>query len=523
MVGLFINTLPARVPARPLGSRGSAWAGASSRTSSPSCAASSTARSRESQALERSAHAASPLFESHPRLRELPDGGPRPHVKRRGSMGYSGLRAHAREHELSAHPGRRPGDDAPRLRVSYDRARFDAGCDRPAAGPRRVTLLEGLASDPHTRASPTYRSLLQAEGPILAAGPANATARASACLHRALRGPGRAHARTPSRARLRGQAPLLRRAERRANRAGAPPARRSASARSAVGLCLERSLEMVVAILAVAQGRRRLRPARPGLPRRAARLHARGRRMPVAADHARPAARRAAGAEACAGAAWTPTAERSRPQRASHCPARGDAGRPRPTSSTPRAPPARPRACWSRTTTSRACSTPPTPGSASARTTCGRSSTPTPSTSRSGSSGARCSTAAGWWSSRTGQPLARGFHALLRRERVTVLNQTPSAFRQLIAADGERRPSSPLALRYVVFGGEALELPACAPWFERHGDERAAAGQHVRHHRDHRPRHLPAAARSTWSSLTAPAARSASPSRTSRCTFWTAR
>ena len=42
-----------------------------------------------------------------------------------------------------------------------------------------------------------------------------------------------------------------------------------------VGLCLPRSLDMVVAILAVAQGRRRLRAARSGLPGRAARLHAR--------------------------------------------------------------------------------------------------------------------------------------------------------------------------------------------------------------------------------------------------------
>ncbi|HSF41611.1 MAG TPA: amino acid adenylation domain-containing protein, partial [Thermoanaerobaculia bacterium] len=62
------------------------------------------------------------------------------------------------------------------------------------------------------------------------------------------------------------------------------------------------------------------------------------------------------------------------------------------------------------------------------------------------------------------------FHDLLRREGVTVLNQTPSAFRQLVAADAAR--GGELALRQVIFGGEALELQALRPWFERHGDER---------------------------------------------------
>ncbi len=63
--------------------------------------------------------------------------------------------------------------------------------------------------------------------------------------------------------------------------------------------------------------------------------------------------------------------------------------------------------------------------------------------------------------------------ALLGREGVTVLNQTPSAFRQLVQVEQRVNGGAPeLALRYVVFGGEALEVASLAPWLDRHGEER---------------------------------------------------
>ncbi|MGM7648801.1 amino acid adenylation domain-containing protein, partial [Nocardia sp. JW2] len=63
------------------------------------------------------------------------------------------------------------------------------------------------------------------------------------------------------------------------------------------------------------------------------------------------------------------------------------------------------------------------------------------------------------------------FLDLLRTERVTVLNQTPSAFYQLAEADRNAGPGvEPLSLRYVVFGGEALELRRLSDWVARHGD-----------------------------------------------------
>jgi amino acid adenylation domain-containing protein len=65
--------------------------------------------------------------------------------------------------------------------------------------------------------------------------------------------------------------------------------------------------------------------------------------------------------------------------------------------------------------------------------------------------------------------------SLLSSEQVTVLNQTPSAFHQLLTAlpEGDQPGGPPgLALRLVIFGGERLEPRMLAPWIERYGDAR---------------------------------------------------
>ncbi|MBO4207984.1 non-ribosomal peptide synthetase [Micromonospora echinofusca] len=61
---------------------------------------------------------------------------------------------------------------------------------------------------------------------------------------------------------------------------------------------------------------------------------------------------------------------------------------------------------------------------------------------------------------------------LLVAERVTVLNQTPSAFRGLVEAvvDADLPPDA-LALRTVVFGGEALDVADLAGWYARFGQD----------------------------------------------------
>ena len=60
---------------------------------------------------------------------------------------------------------------------------------------------------------------------------------------------------------------------------------------------------------------------------------------------------------------------------------------------------------------------------------------------------------------------------LIEENRVTVLNQTPSAFQQLMPHLISSAGSDKLALRYVIFGGETLEPQRLRPWLHRYGDQ----------------------------------------------------
>jgi amino acid adenylation domain-containing protein len=60
------------------------------------------------------------------------------------------------------------------------------------------------------------------------------------------------------------------------------------------------------------------------------------------------------------------------------------------------------------------------------------------------------------------------FYGLLCKEGVTVLNQTPSVFAQVIDAEA-RTAAGRHSLRVVIFGGEALDPRNLRPWVERNG------------------------------------------------------
>ena len=64
------------------------------------------------------------------------------------------------------------------------------------------------------------------------------------------------------------------------------------------------------------------------------------------------------------------------------------------------------------------------------------------------------------------------FLDLLIDEGVTVLNQTPSAFRHLIeTAQSRMSPPDSLRLRFVIFGGEALDPRSLRDWVHQHGTD----------------------------------------------------
>jgi len=58
------------------------------------------------------------------------------------------------------------------------------------------------------------------------------------------------------------------------------------------------------------------------------------------------------------------------------------------------------------------------------------------------------------------------FYELCRKEGVTILNQTPGAFYQLMDIANDKNHQNKLNnLKYIIFGGEALNMPQLKPWF----------------------------------------------------------
>ena len=156
-------------------------------------------------------------------------------------------------------------------RWSYNTDLFDARHGRAAAGPLRDAARGARPSPPDAgsrscRCSPRP-SAQQLARRVERHGAAVPPARR--CLHELFEAQARAHARRPSALVFGGEDADLRRA-RRAGPTGWPAAcaRLGVGPEVRVALCLERSLELVVGLLGGAQGRRRLRAARPGLPAR---------------------------------------------------------------------------------------------------------------------------------------------------------------------------------------------------------------------------------------------------------------
>lgn len=58
------------------------------------------------------------------------------------------------------------------------------------------------------------------------------------------------------------------------------------------------------------------------------------------------------------------------------------------------------------------------------------------------------------------------FYEIVHKEKVTVLNQTPTAFKSFIKCDSQAKKE--LNIRYVIFGGEALYFNSLKDWVGRH-------------------------------------------------------
>lgn len=62
-------------------------------------------------------------------------------------------------------------------------------------------------------------------------------------------------------------------------------------------------------------------------------------------------------------------------------------------------------------------------------------------------------------------------YQLIVRERVTMLQMTPSAFQQLIGIVRRQERVAPLALRCILIGGETLRFAMLKEWIDRYGDQ----------------------------------------------------
>jgi bacitracin synthase 3 len=68
--------------------------------------------------------------------------------------------------------------------------------------------------------------------------------------------------------------------------------------------------------------------------------------------------------------------------------------------------------------------------------------------------------------------IPKEFYRLLIKEKVTILNQTPAAFYQLIDVIINSSQFKQLGLKKVIFGAHALDIHYLRPWFEKFGDKK---------------------------------------------------